>query len=33
VEVVEPMGAETYLYLNTGKHPFIARVNAPAMWR
>ena len=28
VEVVEPMGAETYLYLNTGKHPFIARVDA-----
>ena len=27
VEVVEPMGAETYLYLNTGKHSFIARVN------
>ncbi|MFH0879835.1 MAG: sn-glycerol-3-phosphate ABC transporter ATP-binding protein UgpC [Lentisphaerota bacterium] len=26
VEVVEPMGAETYLYLNTGKHVFIARV-------
>jgi multiple sugar transport system ATP-binding protein len=28
VEVVEPMGAETYLYLNTGLHAFIARVNA-----
>ncbi len=28
IEVVEPMGAETYLYLNTGKHPFIARVDA-----
>ncbi len=27
VEVVEPMGAETYLYLNTGVHSFIARVN------
>jgi multiple sugar transport system ATP-binding protein len=27
VEVVEPMGAEVYLYLNTGKHVFIARVN------
>ena len=27
VEVVEPMGAETYLYLNTGLHSFIARVN------
>ncbi len=28
VEVVEPMGAETYLYLHTGSHAFIARVNA-----
>ena len=28
VEVVEPMGAEVYLYLNTGKHSFIARVGA-----
>ncbi len=27
IEVVEPMGAETYLYLNTGKHTFIARVD------
>ena len=27
-EVVEPMGAEVYLYLNTGKHNFIARVGA-----
>ncbi len=27
VEVVEPMGSETYLYLNTGKHNFIARVS------
>ncbi len=26
VEVVEPMGAEVYLYLNTGKHTFVARV-------
>lgn len=26
VEVSEPMGAETYLYLNTGVTPFIARV-------
>ena len=26
VEVVEPMGAETYLYLNTGAHSLIARV-------
>jgi multiple sugar transport system ATP-binding protein len=25
VEVVEPMGAETYLYLNTGHHSLIAR--------
>ena len=25
-EVVEPMGAEVYLYLSTGKHTFIARV-------
>ena len=25
-EVVEPMGAEVYLYLKTGKHTFIARV-------
>jgi multiple sugar transport system ATP-binding protein len=28
VEVVEPMGAEIYLYLNTGSHSFIARVHA-----
>lgn len=28
VEVVEPMGAEIYLYLNTGKHSFIARISA-----
>jgi len=27
VEVVEPMGAEIYLYLNTGRHTFVARVN------
>jgi multiple sugar transport system ATP-binding protein len=27
VEVVEPMGAEVYIYLNTGKHSFVARVN------
>src|SRR5262249_8733780 len=26
VEVVEPMGSETYLYLNTGGHSLIARV-------
>lgn len=28
VEVVEPMGAEIYLYLNTGSHSFVARVNS-----
>ena len=28
VEVVEPMGAEVYIYLSTGPHSFIARVNA-----
>ena len=28
VEVVEPMGAETYIYLNTGNHSFIARVGS-----
>ena len=28
VEVSEPMGAETYLYLDTGVHSFIARVRA-----
>jgi multiple sugar transport system ATP-binding protein len=28
VEVVEPMGSETFLYLTTGKHPFIAKVEA-----
>ncbi|MFH0828468.1 MAG: sn-glycerol-3-phosphate ABC transporter ATP-binding protein UgpC, partial [Candidatus Omnitrophota bacterium] len=27
-EVVEPMGSEVYLHLNTGKHAFIARVGA-----
>jgi len=27
-EVFEPMGSEVYLYLNTGKHTFIARVSA-----
>ncbi len=27
-EVVEPMGSEVFLYLNTGRHPFIARVGA-----
>ena len=30
VEVVEPMGSEIYIYLNTGAHTFIARVNAQA---
>ena len=30
VEVVEPMGAEIFLYLNTGKHSFIARVGVHA---
>ncbi len=28
VEVVEPMGSEVYLYLNSGAHNFIARVGA-----
>lgn len=28
VEVIEPMGYEVYLYLNTGAHSFIARVDA-----
>ncbi|MSR65654.1 MAG: sn-glycerol-3-phosphate ABC transporter ATP-binding protein UgpC [Verrucomicrobiae bacterium] len=28
VEVIEPMGAEVFLYLNTGMHTFIARVDA-----
>lgn len=27
-EVVEPMGSEVYVYLNSGKNAFIARVNA-----
>ena len=27
-EVFEPMGSEVYLYLNTGRHTFIARVGA-----
>ena len=30
VEVVEPMGAEIFLYLTTGKHTFTARVDARA---
>ncbi|CAN5514543.1 sn-glycerol-3-phosphate ABC transporter ATP-binding protein UgpC [soil metagenome] len=28
VEIVEPMGAETYVYLTTGKSPIVARVDA-----
>ncbi len=28
VEVIEPMGAETYLYLSTGEQSFISRVDA-----
>jgi multiple sugar transport system ATP-binding protein len=28
VEIVEPMGSELYVYLTTGKTPFIARVDA-----
>ncbi len=28
IEVIEPMGSETYLYVNTGVHSFIARVEA-----
>jgi multiple sugar transport system ATP-binding protein len=27
-EVIEPLGSEVYLYLNTGRHNFIARVGA-----
>jgi multiple sugar transport system ATP-binding protein len=30
IEVVEPMGSEVYLYLNTGKHTFIARIDTHA---
>ncbi len=30
VEVIEPMGSEVYLYLNTGKSSFIARVDIHA---
>jgi len=26
VEIIEPMGAEVYLYMTTGKNPFVARV-------
>ena len=28
VDVVEPMGAEIYIYFNTGAHAFIARMTA-----
>jgi multiple sugar transport system ATP-binding protein len=28
VEVIEPMGAETYLYLSAGEQAFISRVDA-----
>ncbi len=28
IEIIEPMGSEVYLYLTTGKSPFIARVDA-----
>ncbi|MBI4553235.1 MAG: sn-glycerol-3-phosphate ABC transporter ATP-binding protein UgpC [Candidatus Latescibacteria bacterium] len=31
VEVVEPMGSETFLYLTTGRHSFIAKVEAHAV--
>jgi multiple sugar transport system ATP-binding protein len=27
VEVVEPMGAEVYVYLTTGQHPFVSRMS------
>ncbi len=27
VEVIEPMGAETYLYVNTGRNAFTARID------
>ena len=28
VEVVEPMGSETFLYMTTGQFPFVARVDS-----
>ena len=28
IEVIEPMGSEIFLYLSTGKHTFIARMDA-----
>ena len=33
VEVSEPMGSETYLYLETGSHSFVARVGSSAIHR
>ncbi len=33
VEVIEPMGSETYLYLNTGRNAFIARVDSHRLCR
>jgi multiple sugar transport system ATP-binding protein len=33
IEVIEPMGSETYLYLNTGMNSFIARVDAHKVLR
>jgi multiple sugar transport system ATP-binding protein len=33
IEVVEPMGAETYLYLSTGTHQFIARSSSQIQLR
>ncbi|WP_286652997.1 sn-glycerol-3-phosphate ABC transporter ATP-binding protein UgpC [Ruficoccus sp. ZRK36] len=33
IDVAEPMGAETYLYFNTGAAPFIARVHADHSFR
>lgn len=33
VEVSEPMGSETYLYLDTGAHSFIARVRSTDRYR
>ncbi|HWZ94841.1 MAG TPA: TOBE domain-containing protein, partial [Opitutaceae bacterium] len=30
VEIAEPMGAETFVHLNTGATPFIARVQPTA---
>lgn len=30
VEIMEPMGSEIYLYMTTGKNPFVARVDAHA---